>query len=413
MKDTRTAFQSHWFFRFFAVLAAAGIIPLAFLYFDFITHPLAPDPNWGSVAYRLFVALALVPAGLAVSLLVLRRAPGNVTGLFLLIYTTSLMYGTLRVDTPFPWLYVFSRLSDQGWWLLPLYFPDGEAYPTRFRRWIRLHSVLMVAFYIGALVFYPTINMIPGVQRPFESANPLYVPALVPFHNPFTTIQGVLWLSSVLLIVPSILLRFRASHGITRQQIKWFVSVFAVLILIFLLLAQQFADLKTGALDPAGFGIFGIAILVYQMVLVPVTPFLAVGVAILRHNLYDIDIIIRRTLVYSILTASLALTYFGSVIIVQQVLRPLTASSDLAIVLSTLAIAALFNPLRHRIQNTIDRRFFRRKYDAQKTLEAFSIATRDEVDLDRLQAELIGVVQDAMQPTKVALWLRTAEGEAK
>jgi branched-subunit amino acid ABC-type transport system permease component len=135
-------------------------------------------------------------------------------------------------------------------------------------------------------------------------------------------------------------------------------------------------------------------------------PAVTIGNAILRHRLYDIDIIIRRTLVYSILTGILAVIYFGGVIVVQQLLRPLTESSDLAIVVSTLLIAALFSPLRRRIQSTIDRRFFRRKYDAEQTLARFNQTLRDEVDIETLKAELVGVVQETMQPTKIALWMK-------
>jgi hypothetical protein len=137
---------------------------------------------------------------------------------------------------------------------------------------------------------------------------------------------------------------------------------------------------------------------------------LSVGIAILRYRLYDIDLVINRTLVYGALTAILALIYYGSVVVLQQLFRALTGQrSDLAIVVSTLTIAALFNPLRRRIQEAIDRRFYRRKYDAAKTLAAFSVAMRDEVDLKTLAERIVTVVEDTMQPAHVSLWLRPAE----
>jgi len=137
---------------------------------------------------------------------------------------------------------------------------------------------------------------------------------------------------------------------------------------------------------------------------------IAHGISILRYRLFDIDIIIRRMLIYSTITAMLALFYFGSVLVLQQILRPLIgAESDLAIIISTLAIAALFNPLRHRVQDTIDHRFYRRKYDAQKVLERFGVTARDEVELEKLTSELLNVVNETMQPTSASLWLRRTD----
>jgi len=133
----------------------------------------------------------------------------------------------------------------------------------------------------------------------------------------------------------------------------------------------------------------------------------AVGIAILRYHLYNIDLIINRTLVYGPLTAVLAGLYFGSIVVLQLLFRALTGGeSQLVVVASTLAIGALFNPLRHRIQGFIDRSFYRRKYDAAKTLAAFSLKLRDETDLEALSGDLVGAVRETMQPAYVSLWLR-------
>jgi hypothetical protein len=182
----------------------------------------------------------------------------------------------------------------------------------------------------------------------------------------------------------------RVSTREEKQQTKWFLLGF----ILFIGLSVLSEDL--GDNNPYH-GEMGLLIFAF----VPVS----VGVAILRYRLWDIDIIIRKTLVYSVLTALLALIYFGGVVLVQQLTRSITASSDLAIAVSTLIIAALF-PLRRRVQNVIDRRFYRCKYDAAKTLAAFSATVRDEVELEKLTAELLNVVNETMQPASVSLWLK-------
>lgn len=138
---------------------------------------------------------------------------------------------------------------------------------------------------------------------------------------------------------------------------------------------------------------------------------LSIAVSILRYRLFDIDVIIRKTLVYAVLTGLLALIYFGGVVLVQQFTRSITGeSSDVAIVISTLVIAALFFPLRRHMQSSIDRRFYRRKYDAAKTLAAFGTTIRDEVELEKLTSELINVVNETMPPTSISLWLTAEKG---
>jgi uncharacterized membrane protein YhdT len=198
----------------------------------------------------------------------------------------------------------------------------------------------------------------------------------------------------------SVFMRLRRAQGVERQQIKWFAYAAAATV-IGLVLAYGIPEM----IDvPLWFERIGYAIL---LVLIPAIP-ISMGIAILRYRLYDIDLLINRALVYGSLTAILALVYFGSVTGTQSIFRAITGQqSTLAVVASTLVLAALFNPLRHRIQSFIDRRFYRRKYDARKTLEEFSTKLRDETDLDALRGDLVGVVRETMQPAHVSLWLRT------
>ena len=193
---------------------------------------------------------------------------------------------------------------------------------------------------------------------------------------------------------------FTVHDAVGRAQIRWGLGgviaglgyFFLTFIPVFLPVPEAvegFLNATTGF----GFGIMGVAL----------------GVAVMRYRLFDIDVIIRKTTSYAILTAVLALVYFGSVVVLQRLLSPLTGDSDAAVVLSTLLIAALFLPLRRRVQATIDRRFFRRKYDAEQVLARFAATARDETDLDALTAELLRVIQETMEPESVGIWLRPAD----
>jgi hypothetical protein len=196
----------------------------------------------------------------------------------------------------------------------------------------------------------------------------------------------------------SLLLRLRVARGEERQQIKWFAYAATMVSGSLILTYTVSAAIDARWIAWVGFGTMVAAILGLSV---------AVGVAVLRHRLYDIDIIINRTLVYGPLTATLIAFYVCGIVVLQRVFVLLTGQqSTLAVVASTLAIAALFNPLRHRIQGFVDRRFYRNKYDARKTLEAFSAKLRDETDLEALSEDLVRVVSETMQPAHVSLWLR-------
>jgi hypothetical protein len=203
-----------------------------------------------------------------------------------------------------------------------------------------------------------------------------------------------------------VLLRLRRAAGVERQQVKWFAYAAAIFAIAGVLNVSTLAIDVPLWVEWANLVIFPVA---------GTTIPIAIGIAILRYRLYDIDLLINRTLVYGLLTVTLVALYVGGIVVLQRLFVLLTGQrSTLAVVASTLLIAALFTPLRRRIQSFIDRRFYRRKYDARKTLEAFSAKLRDETDLDALSDDLVGVVRETMQPAHVSLWLRSemaAKGE--
>ncbi|MBA3425645.1 MAG: hypothetical protein H0U04_14130, partial [Rubrobacter sp.] len=200
--------------------------------------------------------------------------------------------------------------------------------------------------------------------------------------------------------IASVVARFRRSRGVERQQMKLFAYVTVVLL---------GGAVLTGAISEAT-GVrwlegISFVLSIAGLVSLPI----AVGIAILRYRLYDIDVVINRTLVYGALTALLVLAYLGSVISLQYAFRAFTSgNSQLSVVASTLLIAALFNPLRRLVQDFIDRLFYRSKYDAKETLEAFNVRLRDETDLETLSGDLISVVRDTVRPTHAFLWLRSS-----
>jgi hypothetical protein len=275
-----------------------------------------------------------------------------------------------------------------------LLFPEGRPLSHRWR-WVGRLALM------GGVLLVLGLSLAPGTldERNYPGArNPVGIEGAEPLLEGTTTVGTGLTLVALLLAVVSMIVRFRLSIGVERQQLKWIVYAGAVA-------AGGFA-LTLFLTGPFANAVFALAFLAF--IGVPV----AAGVAILRYRLYEIDLIINRTLVYGALTAALVLVYLGGVVLLQYIFRALTGQeSQLAVVASTLVIAALFNPLRRRIQTFIDRLFYRRRYDAAKTLEAFSARLRDRTDLDALSGELVGVVRETLQPAHISLWLRPPQDQ--
>jgi len=320
-------------------------------------------------------------------------------------------YGLARPGSvPFPvtvyallyaWLWV-PAVGLMGIYLI-LLFPDGRLPSKRWRP---------LVWFSGALIVLESAAI-------FLTPGPL---DLEQVQNPFG-LEGHPWVTSVALVLlpllalcmvasaVSLVMRYRRSGGEVRQQIKWiaFAGSFMGLLYFGTMSVGSALWLLSGPETPADLGSrswWGVLlenVMVLSFAGVPV----AIGFAVLRYRLYDIDLIINRALVYVSLTVLLAAVYAGGVVGLQAVLRGLTGQeATLAVVASTLAIAAMFNPLRHRVQGFVDRRFYRRKYDAAKTLAAFSARLRDETDLDALGHDLVGVARETMQPEHASLWLR-------
>jgi hypothetical protein len=266
-------------------------------------------------------------------------------------------------------------------------FPDGHLLSRRWRPVAWCAALGMAGGFVVEEMIAGPIPDYPQLTNPFGVDSPLISP-----------LDGLSLLMIAIGMVGSsisLVLRFRRSRGEQRQQIKWLAlaGVVAVVTIV----------IGTAAYDQIGEGLANVVMMTSVMGLPT-----AAAIAILRYRLYDIDVVINRALVYGALTATLAGTYLVSVLLLQLVLESFTQGSGLAVAASTLAAAALVRPARARIQGIVDRRFFRRKYDAAQTLAVFGSRLRDEVDLDTVQSDLRAVVAETMQPSHVSLWTPTS-----
>lgn len=384
-------------------------------------------PRLGGIAVsvlEILVTTVLVLALSTVGALIAARRPDNRVGWILLTAGVAIAAGFSTGEyAEFSLAEPPGRLPGTEWiawvaqWILvvglgqalaflPLMFPNGRLLSRRWRPvgWLAAATLaaigLTLAFAPGRLEEYPEID------------NPLGLGVLG--GNFWDLLNGAGWvllLASGVLSAASVVVRFRRARGVERQQLKWFASAVALVAIGVVAVGAGYTFSGDPSTDAPTFLIVAQLLMLASLIGLPI----AVGVAILRYRLYDLDVIINRTLVYGTLTAMLAVMYFGTVVVLQEVFRALTGQeSSLVVVASTLMIAALVVPLRRRLQSFIDRRFYRRKYDAAKTLAAFNARLRDETDLDTLTDDLAGVVRETMQPAHVSLWLRpdlTSEGE--
>jgi hypothetical protein len=398
----RATFLAWALFAVFMAIMLAGIAVILF--------------GSGTAEDAFFVAVvgyALVGA------LVASRQPGNAVGWILLAIGIILALGALvdangrSESAAAPALSAW--LSTWTWyvWLtlaavfLPLLFPTGRLVSRRWRPVLWL-GFAALALSVTAAAFKPGI-LDSEAATPLD--NPLGIGGAVgDALTVVARIGDILAAVAFVLAAASLVVRFRSSRGRERQQLKWFAyaGLLAAAGLAVAMLAVLFGTQpgEEGGGTPLDIvGAVGWFTALFAIVIgIPV----ATGMAILRHRLYDIDVVINRTLVYGALTATLLASYLGLVLLLQLALGPLTEDNGLAIAGSTLGVAALFRPARARIQELVDRRFYRRKYDAGQTIASFGARLRDEVELDSLSAELRGVVAETMQPAHVSLWLREA-----
>jgi hypothetical protein len=377
---------------------------------DLATKPFpgAPEPAdpWSAV----------IPASFAiVGILILGRQPRNPIGWILMVIGLAWVvplepYGGFAYSRGLPGGTLFIALSGPTWvppiglmgTVLLLRFPDGNLPSPRWRKleWLAVTAIFVT---VVAILFGPRDLAEEGYAG---LVNPLGIDALEPVLSALMVFILLIPITIAASAI-SLILRFRRSTGMERLQIKWLTSAAVAVAAIYL--GAMLASLNTtwGGPTTPTWMLFLQNASFASFALIPI----AIGFAILRYRLYDIDLVINKTLVYGSLTALLAGIYIGGVVGLGALVRAVTDQRGNALVIaaSTLAVAALFRPARQKIQEFIDRRFYRRKYDAARTLEDFSARLRDDVDLDSLAGELVGVVRDTMQPSHVSLWLRRPE----
>jgi uncharacterized membrane protein len=382
-------------FALLALTLACGVTTLLLL----VLSGSATRPGFGFPGSTLVFAVSCSVVGAAITL----RRPHNAvawillaSGLSAAVYELTVSYAYYAIgvrggDVPAG---VWAAWVGSWMWiptsslvpvLVPLVFPDGQL-PSR--RWRPL--VWYAAFTL--VIFILATALVPG---PMEEGGFVRNP-VSPFRDGDFSFRDVQLPTLVLLLVAligsvaALVRRFHGSRGVLRLQLKWFVYASA--------LAAVWMFLIPFLQDSKPYQVGGIL----MITAIPIV----IGIAIMRYRLYDIDLLINRTLVYGVTSAAIALTFFAGIVALQAVLRPFTSGSELATAASTLVSFALFQPIRRRVQSAVDRRFDRSRYDAERTLDAFAIRLRDEVDLDAVRADLVSVTYKTMRPAHASVWLR-------
>jgi hypothetical protein len=268
-----------------------------------------------------------------------------------------------------------------------LLFPDGRPIERRWW-WVAWAALVGSALQMAAdALRVPDLLRVAGLERPLP---PLPVDAL----DAMALVGSIVWAGVMFAAAASVVMRLRRAKGDERQQLKWVAYAGLLATAVFILAGWSYGTPQVGQLF-AGLSVIGV-------LLVPVSA----AIAILRYRLYDIDILINRTLVYGTTTAVIAVAFFAGIVVLQSLLRPITAGSEIAVAVSTLGSVAVVQPLRRRMQDAVDRRFYRSRYDAARILDAFGARLRDEVDLDAVRSDLIDAVQHTVQPAHASIWLR-------
>jgi len=398
----RWSWAAWWFFA--AVIAVGAALSLV---------ERAEDPS--PVAEELGFGVVLTAFPLT-GLLIVRRQLRNTVGWLLLgigcvwglggLGDSYATYGLVIDPGSLPGTDVAATVANGIWapalglmgTFLILLFPDGHL-PSPGWRPVAWVSAITIVTLTGVLYLSPgRLEEGPGAGQ----SNPLAVESARPMLEVALAILLPTFAICIAASAGGLVRRFRRSRGVERQQLKWLAAAGAVVATVFLSGIVASTSVSAEVDEPAWLLVWNqVSFLVFA--LLPVS----IGIAVLRHGLYSIDVVINRTLVYGALTATLAAVYLGSVLVLQLALRPLTDQSDLAVAGSTLAVAALFGPARRRTQAIVDRRFYRSRYDAALTLDAFATRLRHQLDLEAVGADLRTAVSETVQPVHVSLWLRS------